>query len=122
LRFEVLLSVAVPIRLFHTYTWLSEASTSSSTASPGVWIMNMSLTMVAVAAALAALPGASFAQASNGDQISRAQVKQELADLVSVGYQANSARYNTYPNDILAAQTRLAAKRAVQGDRAAPVQ
>ena len=84
--------------------------------------MNMPLTMSTIAAALVLIPGAAFAQVSNSEQVSRAQVKQELADWVATGYRANSARYNTYPNDVLAAETRLAAKRAAQGMSAEPAQ
>lgn len=84
--------------------------------------MNMPLTMSTIAAVLVLVPGAAFAQVSNGEQVSRAQVKQELADWVATGYRANSARYNAYPNDVLAAETRLAAKRAAQGNSAEPGQ
>ena len=84
--------------------------------------MNMPLTMSTVAAALMLVPGAAFAQASKGEQVTRAQVKQELADLVATGYRANSARYNSYPNDVLAAEMRLAAKRSAQGNSAEPAQ
>jgi hypothetical protein len=84
--------------------------------------MKTRLTTLSVAAALVLVSGTAFAQGSNDTPITRAQVKQELADLVAVGYRPNSALYNTYPGDILDARERVAAKRAPEGHSELPAQ
>ena len=85
--------------------------------------MNIPLTIVAFAAALVLVPGASFAQTSNSVHITRAQVIQELADLEAVGYRPVIApKNNIYPDDIIEAQERLAAKRAAKQNSTAPTQ
>lgn len=76
--------------------------------------MNISLTTSMLAVALVALPVAALAQTSGNEPLSREQVRQELDSLAAIGYRENSARYNTYPDDILAAQARIDASRAAQ--------
>ncbi|MDN7177300.1 hypothetical protein M0D69_04585 [Caballeronia sp. SEWSISQ10-4 2] len=83
--------------------------------------MNMPRMMVPVAAMLVLLPGAAFAQTSNDSPANRTKVTQELRELVGVGYQPDAVRYD-YPNDLLAAEKRLDAKRAAQGNSTVPAQ
>ena len=66
--------------------------------------------LVTAAVVLLAAPALSFAQAPYGP-LTRAQVVQELVDLESVGYQPSRGNESTYPDDIQAAQQRLAEKR-----------
>ncbi|WDD91855.1 DUF4148 domain-containing protein [Burkholderia sp. FERM BP-3421] len=66
--------------------------------------------VTAAAVVMLAAPALSFAQAPHG-QLTRAQVVQELVDLESVGYQPSRGNESTYPDDIQAAQLRLAEKR-----------
>ncbi len=66
--------------------------------------------VTAAAVVMLAAPALSFAQASYGP-LTRAQVVQELVDLESVGYQPSRGNESTYPDDIQAAQQRLAEKR-----------
>ncbi|MGU7814741.1 DUF4148 domain-containing protein [Burkholderia sp. AW49-1] len=70
-----------------------------------------------IAAAIAtvplAAPTASYAQSSHST-LTRAQVRQELLDLESVGYNPSTGDSDNYPDDILAAQERLAAKRLAE--------
>lgn len=68
--------------------------------------MNRTLKLVALATALL-LPALSFAQQPNGP-VTRAQVREELAQLVKAGYKP-AGRDNKYPNDLWAAQARAAA-------------
>ncbi|RQS61524.1 DUF4148 domain-containing protein [Burkholderia sp. Bp8963] len=75
-------------------------------------------TVSAAAAVLLATPAVSFAQSSKST-VTRAQVRQELLDLESVGYNTSSGDGGNYPEDILAAQDRLAAKRLADSQRAA---
>ena len=72
-----------------------------------------SLVVTAAAAVLLAAPALSFAQ-SAPSHVTRAQVLQELVDLESVGYNPARGEAGNYPEDILAAQARLDAKRAAQ--------
>ncbi|MBN3789575.1 DUF4148 domain-containing protein [Burkholderia sp. Ac-20353] len=74
-------------------------------------------TVSAAAAVLLATPAVSFAQSSNST-VTRAQVRQELLDLESVGYNTSSGDGGNYPEDILAAQDRLTAKRLADSRRA----
>lgn len=65
--------------------------------------------VIAIATAvLLAVPALASAQSS---PVTRAQVIQELKDLESFGYDPARGELPYYPNDILAAQERLAAKR-----------
>lgn len=83
--------------------------------------MNMPRMMVPLAAALVLLPAVTFAQTSNDYSVTRTKVTQELRELIGVGYQPDLVRYD-YPNDLVAAQKRLDAKRAAQGISIAPTQ
>ena len=74
-----------------------------------------------VAAAVATLTAALFAAApalvhaqESSTRLTRAQVRQELADLASVGYSAGGGQDPTYPSKVQDAMQRLAAKRAAQ--------
>ncbi|MBN3731022.1 DUF4148 domain-containing protein [Burkholderia sp. Tr-20390] len=72
------------------------------------------VTIATVAAtALLAAPAVSYAQSSHST-LTRAQVRQELFDLESVGYEPIAADGDNYPGDIVAAQERLAAKRLAE--------
>ncbi|KVL94159.1 DUF4148 domain-containing protein [Burkholderia stagnalis] len=66
----------------------------------------------AAAAVLLASPALSFAQSSS--HVTRAQVLQELYDLESVGYNPSTGDSGNYPDDIMAAQARLDAKRLAE--------
>ncbi|MBN3819474.1 DUF4148 domain-containing protein [Paraburkholderia sp. Se-20369] len=66
----------------------------------------------AAAAVLLASPALSFAQPSS--HVTRAQVLQELYDLESVGYNPSTGDSGNYPDDIMAAQARLDAKRLAE--------
>ncbi|AYQ42167.1 purine nucleoside phosphorylase [Burkholderia aenigmatica] len=70
-------------------------------------------TVAATATALLAAPTASYAQSSHST-LTRAQVRQELFDLESVGYEPTAGDGDNYPGDIVAAQERLAAKRLAE--------
>jgi len=70
-------------------------------------------TVAATATALLAAPAASYAQSSHST-LTRAQVRQELLDLESVGYEPVAGNGDNYPGDIVAAQERLAAKRLAE--------
>ncbi|MPV57798.1 hypothetical protein CFB46_19955 [Burkholderia sp. HI2761] len=70
-------------------------------------------TVAATATALLAAPTASYAQSSHST-LTRAQVRQELLDLESVGYDPAAGDGDNYPDDIVAAQERLAAKRLAE--------
>ncbi|AOL05755.1 MULTISPECIES: DUF4148 domain-containing protein [Burkholderia] len=70
-------------------------------------------TVAATATVLLAAPSASYAQSSHST-LTRAQVRQELFDLESVGYDPAAGDGGNYPDDIVAAQERLAAKRLAE--------
>ncbi|HKT67636.1 MAG TPA: DUF4148 domain-containing protein, partial [Burkholderia sp.] len=70
-------------------------------------------TVAATAAVLLAAPTASYAQSSHST-LTRAQVRQELLDLESVGYEPSLGDNGNYPDDITAAEERLAAKRLAE--------
>ncbi|KVC26813.1 hypothetical protein WS58_11425 [Burkholderia pseudomultivorans] len=72
-----------------------------------------SLVVTAAAAVLLAAPVLSFAQSAQSP-VTRAQVLQELYDLESVGYNPSLGDAGNYPDDILAAQHRLEAKRLAE--------
>jgi hypothetical protein len=62
---------------------------------------------------LAVVPALSFAQQTrNNDALTREQVRQELIELESIGYNPASANQATYPQDVQDAMRRLAQKRA----------
>jgi len=67
----------------------------------------------ATATVLIAAPIVSYAQSSHST-LTRAQVRQELFDLEAVGYVPIAADDENYPDDIVAAQERLAAKRLAE--------
>jgi hypothetical protein len=69
--------------------------------------------VVTAAAMMLAAPALSCAQATQ-PPVTRAQVLQELYDLESVGYNPARGEVGNYPDDILAAQHRLTAKRVAQ--------
>ncbi|WP_158898082.1 DUF4148 domain-containing protein [Burkholderia sp. L27(2015)] len=70
------------------------------------------LIYTAAAAIMLSLPAIAFAQQNNGP-VTRAQVRAELAALIAVGYNPND--WVNYPENIQAAEQRLAAKRAAEG-------
>ncbi|WP_407972320.1 DUF4148 domain-containing protein [Burkholderia pyrrocinia] len=72
-----------------------------------------SLVVTAAAAVLLAAPVLSFAQSAKSP-VTRAQVLQELVDLESVGYNPARGEAGNYPEDIMAAQERLQAKRLAE--------
>lgn len=74
--------------------------------------MKNAMLCTALVSMLAVAPAASFAQQATGGGLTRAQVRQELIDLESVGYRPASANQVTYPQDVQAAMQRLADKRA----------
>lgn len=76
-------------------------------------------TVAATATVLLAAPSASYAQSSQSTHstLTRAQVRQELLDLESVGYDPSAGDGGNYPDDIVAAQERLAAKRVAERKR-----
>jgi spermidine/putrescine-binding protein len=71
-----------------------------------------SMLRTALVSLLAIVPAVSFARQAAGGALTRAQVRQELIDLESVGYSPASSSETTYPGDIQAALQRLAQKRA----------
>ncbi|TDG04276.1 DUF4148 domain-containing protein [Paraburkholderia guartelaensis] len=79
--------------------------------------MNRTLKLAALAAALL-VPSLSFAQRTNGSP-TRAQVREELAQLVRAGYKP-TGRDNKYPDDLHAAQARVATEAAAQRSAPAP--
>ncbi|WP_093634054.1 DUF4148 domain-containing protein [Paraburkholderia aspalathi] len=64
--------------------------------------------MLALVSALVATPTLSFAQTGSHSSPTRAQVRQELVDLESVGYDPSRGDDADYPEDILNAKQRLA--------------
>ncbi|QTO46449.1 DUF4148 domain-containing protein [Burkholderia latens] len=72
-----------------------------------------SLAVTAAAAVLLAAPALSFAQSAQSP-VTRAQVLQELYDLESVGYNPSLGDAGNYPDGLMAAQERLAAKRLAE--------
>jgi len=71
------------------------------------------LIYTAAAAIMLCAPAIAFAQQQNNAPVTRAQVRAELAALESVGYNPND--WINYPENIQAAEQRLAAKRAAEG-------
>lgn len=75
--------------------------------------MKNAMVRTALVSMMAIVPAMSFAQSTNNNgPLTRAQVRQEMVDLESVGYKPASADNVTYPEDVQAAMRRLAAKRA----------
>jgi len=70
------------------------------------------LIYTAAAAIMLSVPAIAFAQQNNGP-VTRAQVRAELAALESEGYNPND--WINYPENVQAAERRLAAKRAAEG-------
>jgi len=66
-----------------------------------------------IATLLLAAPIASYAQSAS-QTTTRAQVKAELVELVQARYDPNDL--NDYPGNLLAAEKRVAAKHATQGN------
>nr|WP_277625822.1 DUF4148 domain-containing protein [Burkholderia cenocepacia] len=80
-------------------------------------VKSLIVTIAAVtttATALLAAPTLSYAQSSSHSTLTRAQVRQALLDLESVGYNPSIGDGDSYPDDIVAAQERLAAKRLAE--------
>lgn len=67
----------------------------------------------AIAAVVLAAPLASYAQASNAP-VTRAQVRQELKELEQAGY--NPSDWYNYPENLQAAERKVAAIHARQGN------
>lgn len=75
--------------------------------------MNTIIKSLALSFAFAiATPAISFAQPTNGP-VTRAQVEQQLIQLEDVGYRQNK---NQYPEDIQAAEARVAAKESASSN------
>jgi hypothetical protein len=66
---------------------------------------------VMIMALLVSMPQVSFAEAPN-PPVTRQQVKVELEELESVGYRIPAGSDPHYPDDLLAAEARVAAKHA----------
>jgi hypothetical protein len=73
--------------------------------------------IITIGAALLAAPALSFAQSSNNGQhpVTRAQVEQEAADILAAGYNPNE--WLSYPDNLMAAQRRVALQHAGQATR-----
>jgi hypothetical protein len=69
----------------------------------GIQIMK-TLIYLSLAAGAIAMPALSFAQSS----VTRAQVNEELAQLVRAGYDPSAGENVHYPDDILAAEAKVA--------------
>jgi hypothetical protein len=74
-----------------------------------------SLIRAAVVVTILAIPVASFAQESNGP-LTRAQVRAELIQLENAGWHPAIGSDPHYPDDILAAEARVAAKNRSASD------
>jgi outer membrane lipoprotein-sorting protein len=79
---------------------------------PGGIVIMKALIYTAAAAIMLSVPAIAFAQQNNGP-VTRAQVRAELAALESEGYNPND--WINYPENVQAAERRLAAKRAAEG-------
>src|ERR1700724_1595779 len=80
--------------------------------------MNTRYLAVAIAAAIA-FPVAGYAQESS--TVTRAQVRAELVQLESVGYQPGRANDPHYPTDIQAAEAAVAARKGAESNVASGV-
>ena len=80
--------------------------------------MNTRYLALAVAAAIA-FPVAGYAQESS--TVTRAQVRAELVQLESVGYQPGRANDPHYPTDIQAAEAAVAARKGAESNVASGV-
>lgn len=76
--------------------------------------MKNAMLRTAVVSMLVMVPAISFAQSANNGQLTRAEVKQQIVDLESVGYNPAHLDDATYPQDVQAAMQRLDAKRATE--------
>jgi hypothetical protein len=76
--------------------------------------MKNAMLRTAVVSMLVMVPAISFAQSTNNGELTRAQVKQQIVDLESVGYNPAHVDDATYPQDVQAAMQRLDAKRAAE--------
>lgn len=75
--------------------------------------MKNAMLRAALVSMMTIVPAMSFAQVTNNSvPLTRAEVRQQLVDLESVGYRPAAADNVTYPEDVQAAMRRLAAKRA----------
>ena len=81
--------------------------------------MNTRYFAVAIAAAIA-FPVAGYAQESSST-VTRAQVRAELIQLESVGYQPGRANDPHYPTDIQAAEAAVAARKGAESNVASGV-
>jgi hypothetical protein len=76
---------------------------------------NMKLVKSLIVAAVVAVPVLSFAQSNQ--PVTRAQVKAELAQLEKAGYNPGGD-YNTYPQNLQAAEARVSAQNGAYGSSA----
>ncbi|EDZ97534.1 hypothetical protein BH160DRAFT_7161 [Burkholderia sp. H160] len=76
----------------------------------GIWKIILRLSLVA--AAFATFASLSLAQSTNEGALRRQQVRQEVIDLAAVGYYPID--FANYPQSVLVAKQRLAAKRGAQ--------
>jgi hypothetical protein len=69
--------------------------------------------MLVVLSLIAAKPALSFAacKSASSTALTRAQVKQEIMDLEAAGYDLARTGDNSYPDDLLQAEAKLAEKR-----------
>lgn len=74
--------------------------------------MKTAMFRTAVVSMMFAVPAISFAQSTNNAPVTRAEVKQQIVDLESVGYNPAHLNDATYPQDVQAAMQRLGEKRA----------
>ena len=70
--------------------------------------MNFTIKAVALAIAIAA-PAVSYSQSSN-EPVTRAQIRAQLVQLERAGYRPSAADNMAYPNDLQAAEARVAAR------------
>ncbi|HEX7683546.1 MAG TPA: DUF4148 domain-containing protein [Trinickia sp.] len=70
--------------------------------------MNFTIKAIALAIAIAA-PAVSYSQSSN-EPVARAQIRAQLVELERAGYNPSHADNTAYPNDLQAAEARVAAR------------
>lgn len=71
------------------------------------------------AVSLLAVPVASFAQSTN-EPMTRAQVREQLIEIEQAGYNPGAANDYNYPQDIQAAEARVAARKQAEGSGYGP--
>lgn len=71
------------------------------------------------AVSLLAVPVASFAQSTN-EPMTRAQVREQLIEIEQAGYNPGAANDYNYPQDIQAAEARVAARKQAEGNGYGP--